>query len=111
MKWRHTIASLFVLVSTAAAANGFNISLSSTPNMDGVTVPEVVIAVDRNVSSLNRSSVQSAIRNTLGSSRVRPDLVELQSVATSALNMASDKYEGVDTICYERWCARVYLAD
>ncbi|MBX7502400.1 hypothetical protein K3181_13195 [Qipengyuania sp. YG27] len=111
MKWRHGFVSLSVFISVAAAAaGGFSMSLSRTQNMEGTEVPEVVIVVDRNASSLNRQSVQAAITRTLGSAGVRPELIELQSVATSAMNMANDKQEGIERICYVSWCSRVYLA-
>ena len=104
-------APVLVLVSTAAnAAGGYSISLSQAVNMEGKNVPEVVIEVDRASRSLDRATVQASIKSQLARAGVRPDLIALQSVATAALNMASDRYEGVDTICYETWCARVFLA-
>lgn len=105
------LLSFLALISTAAMASGPSMSLSRTPNMDGVAVPEVVIVVARGGPVPGRQAVQSEVARLLGTAGVRPGLIELQSVATSAINMASDPFEGTETICYESWCARVYLAD
>ncbi|WP_159793565.1 hypothetical protein [Croceibacterium salegens] len=111
MKRWHGLVALLASISTSAmAADGFTTSLSSTPGLNGNQVPEVVIVVDRHRDSLSRQLVQSTVRNMLGSVGIRPDLIALQSVATAAIDTANGQDEGVSTICYETWCARIYLA-
>ncbi|MXO59298.1 hypothetical protein GRI89_07060 [Altererythrobacter salegens] len=109
-RWHGLVALLASISTSAMAADGFTTSLSSTPGLNGNQVPEVVIVVDRHRDSLSRQLVQSTVRNMLGSVGIRPDLIALQSVATAAIDTANGQDEGVSTICYETWCARIYLA-
>lgn len=112
MKFRGVVATAVALLvawpsMALAGAAGFDVSLSRTQNMDGVTVPQVIVAIDHDRRVLDRAKLQGAIRERLSRAGVRPDLIELQSVATAAIQLAEARDLGSQTNCYETWCASV----
>lgn len=92
-----------------AGTQGFQTAMQSGQNMVGAIVPEIVVTVDRGRKILDRARVQQALRNRLSQAGVRPQLIELQSVATAAMTFAAEQDMGNERICYETWCAQVYL--
>ena len=108
---RLALASAAVALATPAPAiaglGGFSTSLSRVENFEGRVVPEVVIVTDAGRRSLDRRQVESAVTASLRRVRVSPDLIAVQSVATAALQFAEWQDMGVQTMCWETWCARV----
>ena len=105
-------ACVFATLAPAATAgvNGFAMRLSQAHNLDGVSVPQVEVSIDRGRRSLERAHLERTLREQLAKVGVNPDLVELQSVATAAMQLAQAQDLGSQQNCYERWCARVALA-
>ena len=92
---------------TLAGSGGFSTSLSRVENFEGRVVPEVVIVTDAGRRSLDRRQLESAVTSSLRRVRVSPDTIAVQSVATAALQFAEAQDMGVQTMCWESWCARV----
>ncbi|MCJ2180291.1 hypothetical protein [Novosphingobium album (ex Hu et al. 2023)] len=102
--------ALAIPTSAIAGTYGFEIGLGSAQNMDGATVPEVVLTVDAGRTRLDRAQVQGAVRSQLSHLGVTPHIVEVQTVATAAIQFAAGQDAGSQTMCFERWCASVALS-
>ena len=104
------VSLLAAPVSLDARGQGFDLRMTQAENMDGHTVPAVDISVARDSRSINRGTIESAIRARLAQAGVRPDLIQLQSVATAAIDLARTQDEGEQVNCYEEWCAMIALS-
>ncbi|CDO35354.1 MULTISPECIES: hypothetical protein [Novosphingobium] len=107
-----TLIALAIAIPTGASAHasGFEITLARAQNMQGAIVPEVVLTVDTGRTRLDRGQLQNSVSSQLSRVGVTPHTVEVQSVATAAIQFAADQDTGLQSFCYERWCARVSLA-
>lgn len=104
------LAALALPAAALAGAYGIDTRMGSAQNMDGVTVPSVLITVDKGRRQLDRGQVQGAIARRLSGAGVRPDEIALQSVATAAMQFAQAQDAGRQDMCFETWCATVVVA-
>ena len=105
-------ACAFAALAPAAMAGafGFETRLSQAQNLDGKDVPQIEVIIDRGRRSLDRAPLERALRSRLSEIGVRPDVVEVQSVATAAMQLSQAQDLGSQQNCYERWCALVTVA-
>lgn len=93
----------------SAGGAGYDMRLERAVNLSGAEVPEMVVAIHQGTRRIDRQALQGAMKTRLARAGVRADAIELQSVATAAIEFAEVQDRGLHTICYETWCSRVFV--
>lgn len=109
------LAALSCLVAASAAPAAaaqdpwLTVVLTEAEGAAGYMVPQVNISMPADTGSFLRDEVEEIIVSWAHTADVYPDAVEVQSVATAVLDSAGAAPGSKTNICFETWCAQVFV--